>query len=293
MPRTKLQTLLQNVAPAGDFAAGGAILLLTTSPSSAAAGSAAHESIFDSTRGSGGAGAGAGAGASVSATALPLPRIIVSAGAEEKEEEDVVRLQFPLSPDQIARVVAAGAAKRAGVGRGTETVTNLDVRRCWHVLPGSLAIDNADQWNAKVMLPLLEKVQRALGCEQWSVTADLYKLLVYEPGCFFSRHRDNERLDGTFGTLVIQLPSQYTGATLTVSDPVDLATAVKTFDFSCGGGASPGMFASIVLPLATAAPHPLQCLPRTKGFGAPVPAAADSSERVAKKASITEWTPRV
>ncbi len=31
------------------------------------------------------------------------------------------------------------------------------------------------------------------------VQADLYKLLLYDEGCFFRRHRDNERLDGVFG----------------------------------------------------------------------------------------------
>jgi hypothetical protein len=40
-----------------------------------------------------------------------------------------------------------------------------------------------------------------------------------QQGCFFRRHRDNERLDGCFGTLVIQLPSVFQGAELTVYQP--------------------------------------------------------------------------
>jgi len=44
--------------------------------------------------------------------------------------------------------------------------------------------------------------------EQWApIQTDLYKLLLYEEGCYFRRHRDNERMPGCFGTLVIQLPS--------------------------------------------------------------------------------------
>jgi len=60
------------------------------------------------------------------------------------------------------------------------------------------------------------------------IQADLYKLLLYEEGCFFRRHRDNERLNGCFGTLVIQLPSQFEGAELTVYQPSDLIDASDT-----------------------------------------------------------------
>lgn len=44
-------------------------------------------------------------------------------------------------------------------------------------------------------------------------------------GCFFRRHRDNERLDGCFGTLVVQLLSVFEGAELTVFQPSDLIDA--------------------------------------------------------------------
>ena len=49
----------------------------------------------------------------------------------------------------------------------------------------------------------------------------MYKLLVYEEGCFFRKHRDDERMEGCFGTLVIQLPSIFKGDELTVWQPSD------------------------------------------------------------------------
>jgi hypothetical protein len=105
-------------------------------------------------------------------------------------------------------------------------VVNLDVRRCWHLLPDDFSIDNAHVWDESVMKPLLANITTALGVQQWApIQADLYKLLFYEEGCFFRRHRDNERLDGCFGTLVIQLPSQFKGAALTVYQPSDLIDA--------------------------------------------------------------------
>ena len=50
-----------------------------------------------------------------------------------------------------------------------------------------------------------------LGVEPDHVRAELYKVLLYEPGSFFKKHRDTEKADGMFGTLVVQLPSRYIG----------------------------------------------------------------------------------
>jgi hypothetical protein len=48
------------------------------------------------------------------------------------------------------------------------------------------------------------------------VVAELYKLLVYDQGSFFVEHRDTEKAPGMFATLVIVLPSLYTGGELVV-----------------------------------------------------------------------------
>ena len=69
------------------------------------------------------------------------------------------------------------------------------------------------------MDPILEHVYADLGLHGWEMDAELYKMLVYEPGCFFRRHRDNVRIDNMFGTLVITLPTRYSGAILTVQSP--------------------------------------------------------------------------
>ena len=48
------------------------------------------------------------------------------------------------------------------------------------------------------------------------VTAELYKLLVYDKGSFFVSHRDTEKAPGMFATLVVALPSQSKGGELVV-----------------------------------------------------------------------------
>lgn len=49
------------------------------------------------------------------------------------------------------------------------------------LLPDDFSIENAREWEERVMTPLLAQVTARLGCEQWApVQADLYKLLLYE-----------------------------------------------------------------------------------------------------------------
>jgi hypothetical protein len=55
-----------------------------------------------------------------------------------------------------------------------------------------------------------------LGCGNASVSAELYKLLVYDRDGFFLEHRDSEKTDGMFGTLVVTLPSTYRGGALRI-----------------------------------------------------------------------------
>ena len=70
---------------------------------------------------------------------------------------------------------------------------------------------------------------------EYDIEASLYKLLLYEEGCFFARHRDNERLDGMFGTLVLELPSEYEGAELSVWSPL---TPNEKMTYTFNGGSS-------------------------------------------------------
>lgn len=67
-----------------------------------------------------------------------------------------------------------------------------------------------------------------------SFVPSLYKLLLYTSGSFFKPHRDSEKEKDMFGTLVIQLPSQFEGGQLVVRHD----GRTKTFDFSSSGSAN-------------------------------------------------------
>jgi hypothetical protein len=58
---------------------------------------------------------------------------------------------------------------------------------------------------------ILSTVVGGLGCTGMDISAEFYKLLIYQEGGFFLPHRDTEKTHGMFGTLTIVLPSLHCG----------------------------------------------------------------------------------
>jgi hypothetical protein len=134
---------------------------------------------------------------------MPMPRV---------EVEGAGTLSFPVPGAQIAAIVRR--AKRAPYGKGKETIVDTSVRKVWQVAPDKVKL-GGKSWEANFET-ILSKVKAGLGCENASVSAELYKLLVYDRGGFFLAHRDTEKADGMFGTLVVTLPSTYRGGALRI-----------------------------------------------------------------------------
>jgi hypothetical protein len=128
------------------------------------------------------------------------------------EVEGAGTLSFPVPDAQIASIVRQ--AERAPYGRGEETIVDTSVRNVWQIAPGKIRI-GGKSWPANFE-NILSKVKAGLGCDESSVSAELYKLLVYDRGGFFLAHRDTEKTQGMFGTLVVTLPSMYRGGALRI-----------------------------------------------------------------------------
>ncbi len=118
--------------------------------------------------------------------------------------------------------VSAGDAKRlikqaaqAPYGRGEETIVDPKVRRVWQLEPAQFDLRNTE-WTTTCLTMIVDAVRQELGIAQ-KVQAQLYKLLVYEQGSFFAPHRDSEKAERMFATLVVCLPSKHQGGTLVVS----------------------------------------------------------------------------
>lgn len=127
------------------------------------------------------------------------------------EVEGVGPIALPLLPIQAEQLVAV--AEQAPYGRGEETLIDTAVRRTWQIDAAKVRIGGRS-W-PRTLEAIVKRAAEGLGVTK-SVVAELYKLLVYDAGSFFVSHRDTEKAPGMFATLIIVLPSLYTGGELRV-----------------------------------------------------------------------------
>lgn len=132
-----------------------------------------------------------------------LPRVEVAG---------VGTLSFPVPAAQVRQLI--GQASRAPFGRGEATILDESVRRVWQLPPDTVRL-GGKSWE-KTFARLLAAVADGLGCAEAGITAELYKLLVYDEGGFFAAHRDTEKTVGMFGTMIVVLPCEHTGGELIV-----------------------------------------------------------------------------
>ena len=117
---------------------------------------------------------------------------------------------LPLTEGQAKEIINHCA--QAPFGRGEQTVVDKNVRRVWQMDPGQFQLRNP-AWDGRVAA-LVEHVKEQLGVGDRPVSHHLYKLLMYEQESFFIAHRDTEKVDNMFATLVVVLPSEYEGGEL-------------------------------------------------------------------------------
>jgi len=127
------------------------------------------------------------------------------------EVEGFGAVKFPVTAAKARKLIELGQPAR--FGRGEETVTDAGVRDTWEIPKKFVRAT----WNAPMLAVILATVKEELGLPAGAeLTADLHSLLVYEPNQFFLAHQDSEKDDAMVGTLVVTLPSPYTGGDLMV-----------------------------------------------------------------------------
>lgn len=129
------------------------------------------------------------------------------------EVEDAGVVAFPVPPEQCRRLIES-AAERAPYGRGDQTLHDESVRKVWQIGADKVRL-GGKAWR-KTFDALLARAADDLGCPPDSITAELYKLLIYDEGSFFKAHRDTEKSAGMFATSVVSFPSAHTGGDLLI-----------------------------------------------------------------------------
>jgi hypothetical protein len=121
------------------------------------------------------------------------------------------RARFPVTPAKARKLITLGNPAR--FGRGEDTLTDPEVRDTWEIPVGLVSAT----WDPGVLRDVLDTVKEELGLPNAAeLDVDLHSLLVYEPNQFFLRHQDTEKTDEMIGTLVVTLPSSYTGGELMI-----------------------------------------------------------------------------
>ena len=125
---------------------------------------------------------------------------------------DITEISFPITPSLIAELLKV--AHKAPFGKGSQTIIDTTVRSAWEIDAEEILFLNPN-WN-KFIDGILEDAKIGLGLEHQDISANLYKMLIYETGDFFLPHKDSEKEPGMFGTLILGLPSKHTGGALSV-----------------------------------------------------------------------------
>lgn len=122
--------------------------------------------------------------------------------------EGLGQIGLPLSSRDAKALITE--CSQAPFGQGTKTIVDTTVRKTWQLDASKVSFEHPN-WVDFIRKVLCEACE-GLGVNSISQpVGELYKLLLYEPGSHFKAHQDTEKSPGMFGTMVIILPSKFTG----------------------------------------------------------------------------------
>ena len=102
--------------------------------------------------------------------------------------QGIGKIGLPLSDRDAADL--SRASHDAPFGKGSETFVDPTVRKTWELNPGQFELRNP-AWPSTLQ-EVVKKVAEELGVVDgdFGIRAELHKLLLYEPGAFFEKHRE-------------------------------------------------------------------------------------------------------
>ncbi|KAL4245987.1 hypothetical protein ABKN59_009134 [Abortiporus biennis] len=125
------------------------------------------------------------------------------------QREGLGAIGVPLSTREAQEI--RSKANQAPFGMGERTLVDKSVRDTWEMDAKSVTFANP-RWH-RFMMEVVNEVCQSLGVSLIASTprCELYKLLLYETGSHFLPHVDTEKVNGMFATIIVVLPSEFTG----------------------------------------------------------------------------------
>lgn len=125
--------------------------------------------------------------------------------------EGVGSVKLPLAP--VTKKKLNAIARQAPYGRQTKTIVDTKVRNTLEIDGKQVTFSESFQ---TAIDHAVDQMAQELELERERVEIDLYKLLIYDKGCFFLPHRDTEKSPGMVATLVVILPNRFRGGHLRI-----------------------------------------------------------------------------
>jgi len=126
----------------------------------------------------------------------------------KKPSGDWSCIKLPSEINDVNAKELLASCSTASFGLGSETVTDETYRDALKLEPDYF-FTNFEVANTRI----LDLITRIMSIKM-SIRAELYKLNIYSMGGHFKSHVDTPRSEDMFGSLVVCLPSQFTGGVL-------------------------------------------------------------------------------
>lgn len=130
----------------------------------------------------------------------------------KEKKTDCIKLPYEV-PLKIESLI--NSCEIAKFGRGDITVEDKSYRHAYQLIPELFSLDN----NLDIYkMGIINEIQQILKYDinVKDIYTDLYCLNIYTKNGFFKSHIDTPKSDKMFGSLVISLPSDFTGGILKV-----------------------------------------------------------------------------
>jgi hypothetical protein len=133
-------------------------------------------------------------------------------------------ITFPISARMAKSLIVE--AEPARYGLKDQTLLDRKIRDTWEIQKNRIQTNK--EWDSQLS-SVLKMVQRDLNLpEDGVLTSELHNMLIYMPGQFFKAHQDSEKAEGMLATLMVLLPSEFTGGEFVIDQHGDR----RVLDFS-------------------------------------------------------------
>jgi hypothetical protein len=102
--------------------------------------------------------------------------------------EGLGNIGMPISTHDVERIISR--SRQAPFGKGSDTIVDTSVRKTWEIDGSQIQLTHP-KWH-QIKREIVNDAAQQLGIAKGAeiVGAELYKLLVYEPGAMFKAHTE-------------------------------------------------------------------------------------------------------